>query len=61
MSKVKIQFSTDNAAFEYPDYEKEIRLTLFRAGDKIMLGESISNLFDTNGNKIGTVEVEVEE
>jgi hypothetical protein len=54
---VKIQFSTDNAAFEDNGREEEIARILRRIADKIESGAVAGTARDSNGNRVGTFEV----
>lgn len=58
--KVTIEFDTGNAAFE-DDWEGEVAFVLAQAREKLIaLGpeEGGRKLYDSNGNKVGTVKVE---
>lgn len=53
--QIVIEFSCDNAAFE-DDFEGEIKLVLSRAQKAIDRGfHETAPLYDTNGNRIGSV------
>jgi len=58
--KIRIEFDTDNAAFE--DNPLEIRDVLEQASNKaaslMISGSGKLGLRDSNGNTVGTVEVE---
>lgn len=66
--KVKIEFSTNNAAFEY-GFEEELGYILHQATQKLFeqrrrdpatvcdAPESADLLKDTNGNTVGTVQL----
>lgn len=56
MAKIKIEFNTDNAAFE--DADSEMAHVLEQARNIINSGNYEKPLRDTNGNKIGTVSIE---
>lgn len=60
MASVKIEFSTDNAAFEGESRNMEIARVLTKAQDLINRGES-GSLRDVNGNVVGNVEVDGED
>lgn len=56
MAKIKIEFNTENAAFEDADFE--ISHVLDQAKNIINSGNYDKPLRDSNGNKIGTVSQE---
>lgn len=56
MAKIKIEFNTDNAAFEDADYE--MAHVLEQAKNIINSGNYDRPLRDSNGNKVGTVSLE---
>jgi hypothetical protein len=52
---IRIEFDTDNAAFE--DFPRESARILRNAADRIESGAMIGPLHDLNGNKVGYFEV----
>ena len=55
--KFKLEFNMDNAAFEDNGREREILRVLDQATDHVLFGRDVRNLFDSNGNKIGSFEI----
>ena len=54
--KIKLEFSTDNAAFgekNSPDYCAEVCFVMAKVTSKITNGEPWGLIRDTNGNTIG--------
>lgn len=66
MSRVKIEFNIDNAAFDEDDCGPEIARVLrtlaegFRSANKEELRSGGSSIRDINGNTIGRVIVEID-
>ena len=59
-SRIKIEFDTENAAFaEDPDeVARVLRQAARKAENMILFGrDKERNLFDSNGNRVGSVEV----
>lgn len=50
---MKIQFSTDSAAFEECDCWEDIDRILRSISEKVRLGYDYGSTMDINGNKIG--------
>lgn len=56
--RVTITFSTDNDAFYGAQFTPEVQAVLRRAAHFISNGEEPElTLYDTNGNRVGSVEV----
>ena len=53
MASFRVQFDTNNAAFDGPDATDEIERVLRRVGAKVATGEREGVVQDTNGNTIG--------
>lgn len=53
----KLEFGTDNAAFDDIDGPAEIRRILKEIAGRIVLGSTSGNIHDINGNKIGHYEL----
>ena len=49
---MRIEFDTDNAAFE-DDYLDEVQFVLNNVQDQLAMGRSEGYMFDSNGNRIG--------
>lgn len=63
MSRVRIEFSTDNAAFRYGDGElvlAEVDAVVSAARRNIAKGRMDGPLFDSNGNTVGSYVVDEE-
>ena len=56
LAKIIIEFETSNSAFEH---EGEIDAVLERCKEIINSGKEEGKIYDTNGNNIGKVKVEV--
>ena len=59
---IKIQFETDNAAFEEYNFNFEVARILHNLADHMLSeggsrGEQLKPIFDLNGNRIGSLEV----
>lgn len=50
---MKIEFSTDNAAFDEYGCYSEVKRILDNITEKIRLGYDCGTIMDINGNKIG--------
>ena len=59
MHKITITIETGNAAFE--DYPNELGNILREVAARLDCGYHPSVLFDTNGQSVGTVEIDEEE
>jgi hypothetical protein len=53
--KVIITFDTDNAAFDIPYFDEEIKGIIKQAGDYLTGASDNPVLKDTNGNTVGEV------
>lgn len=53
----KLEFGTDNAAFDDIDEPAEIRRILKEIAGRIVLGSTSGNIYDINGNRIGSYEL----
>ena len=63
MARIKIEFSTDNAAFEDNPGELEGVLEQIRFVQYSLVNAKVAkqfNLHDSNGNRIGTVDIEID-
>lgn len=57
--KLSISFKMDNASFDnHPEFEAS--RVLLTVGQKILHGETVGKIRDTNGNYIGDFEIEVD-
>lgn len=54
---LKIEFETDNAAFDDINGPAEIRRILSEIAGRIVLGSVSGNIRDINGNRIGKYEL----
>lgn len=56
MANITIKLNTDNAAFD-DNGSEELEYVLKQAANIIESGDFSKSIRDTNGNKVGTVEV----
>jgi hypothetical protein len=57
MTTLKIQINLDNAAFEDDGLINELHDILAAIQFKIARGQTVNNIYDTNGNNVGRFEI----
>jgi hypothetical protein len=57
MTTLKIQINLDNAAFQDDGLINELHDILAAIQFKIARGQTVNNIYDTNGNNVGRFEI----